>query len=84
MSLLERGSSAFTVVPISSPPWMQDEADRYGAGFRGHNSISMWGAVFNIHFGGQQPQIHWKEAGKCVKALDSKDTDSTVPTRHLL
>lgn len=66
MSLVERGSSALTVVPMSCPPWMWSEADRHRAGFTGLVSTTMWGGVSNIHFGGQQPQVYWVDAGKCV------------------
>lgn len=32
--------------------------------------------VFNIHFGRQQSQVHWMDAGKGVKSPGDKDTDS--------
>lgn len=33
---------------------------------------SMWGGVFNIHFGRQHPQIHCKDA-RSVKSPEDKD-----------
>lgn len=35
MSVVERGSSALTGVPMSCPPWKGGGADRHRAGFRG-------------------------------------------------
>lgn len=72
MSLVERGSSALTVVPMSCSPWMWSEADRHRAGFIGLVSTTMWGGVFNIHFGGQQAQVYWVVAGECVSHQETR------------
>lgn len=45
---------------------------------------TMWGGVFSIRFGGQQPQTLLMDAGKCVMSPQDKDADPHCPSEASL